>query len=189
MWFGPGTAGYADAIKGRRANPGDTRTILAELYSPSVEDFLFDGLMGDVGFLVSDRARLALDSAQLVGFWFGPVEIIKVATKGRRFRSSSRGEPEDLIERRRNVVHEVALPRLHAVHVTGRFAVIPEGPAGGKVAPFTIPASNAMPDLWKPIVAGVLHANWVFCSDRFKWTCERAGLTNIRFEPSGSVRS
>ncbi len=187
---GPGTLGFEQNLKKLaqlgRLKPEDPGTILAELYSPQVDDFLH-GMGNDVPFLVSEKASRVLLDHGLTGFRLGPVEIVKIATKGRvQWRGpSGRGEPEDLIEKPSNKIGSVPVPVLHAVHVTGSVGVIPDKDWAGDpryVPAFSLPAAgDPMPDLWRPRISTETRSEWTFCSARFKGVVARSGLTNIRF--------
>ena len=190
LWSGPGALGFEQDLKKLaqlgRPKPEDPETILAELYSPQVDDFLH-GMGRDVPFLVSEKASRVLLDHGLTGFRLGPVEIVKIATKGRaRWKEpSGRGEPEDLIEKPSNKIGIVPVPVLYAAHVTGSVGVVPDKDWAGQpryVPAFSLPtAGDPMPDLWRPRISAETASGWTFCSARFKEVVERSELTNIRF--------
>jgi hypothetical protein len=192
LWSGPGTLGYEQDLRklvaGGRVKPADPKTILAELYSPYVDDFLH-GLDREVPFLCSERAMKGLSGRGLAGLRFGPVEVVKIATKGRgpSRKLTGKGEPEDLIEKPSNKIGDVPVPRLYAVHVTGTLDVQPDKDWTGNARytpAFSLPQGReGTPDLWRPRVAQELVGGWTFCSQRFRQTVEEPGLTNIRFIP------
>jgi len=190
-WYSPGTAGYDDVLKRGHPRPEDERTIFAELYSPVTEDFLHRlGGLDDVPFLASERAASCLEEVNLSGFLLGPVEVVKIATTGRR-RSravTGRGEPEDLILKARDKISVVSVPRLFAVHVIGTVSVAYDhvtgkDPETGYGSPFELPEQAEIPDLWQSSSTKQPYVGWVFCSPRFEAIVEEARLTNIRFVP------
>jgi len=128
MWYQPWQAGYHDILKRGFPKPTDDQTILAELRSPNMGDFLHGGT-GEVPFLVGDHAREAFERSRLTGFEFGPVVVAKIATKGMRRRETSAGEPEDAILKSRGVPLDCA-PSLHAVRVSARTEVLPDYESG-----------------------------------------------------------
>jgi hypothetical protein len=184
MWYQSWQSGFHDIIKRGFPKPTDERTILAELRSPQVDDFLHHG-SGEVPFLVSAHAHDVLESSDLTGFEFGPVVIAKIATKGARKKESRVGEPEDAILKSRGVALDSA-PLLFSVRVTGSVDIVPDFESGrtpsGWVSPFRISALSEMPDLWRPRYKGEPFSSWTFCSDRFRSVCENSRLSNIRFE-------
>jgi hypothetical protein len=161
--------------------------VLAELHSPNVPDFMHGGGSGEVPFLVSERAKRALEDRKIAGLEFAPVEVAKIATKGKRQRSSLlAGEPEDAILRSRGVSLDLA-PTLFAAYVVGRLTVVPEYESGrhptGVVSPFELVAAEEPWDIWRPTYRGEPFSAWVFCSPKFKAVCEEANLSNIAFVP------
>lgn len=187
MWYQEWQSGYADILKRGYPRPQFKTTILAELQSPTVPDFLH-GSTEDVPFLVATRTKKILQQHRLTGIRFSRVEIVKVATRGMKNRGTKRGEPEDQISKAGNRVSHVELPKLHAAYVIGRLDIIPDSPTGRVpgtryVTPYDLPRRGTMPDLWRPTIKGRTFAAWVYCSHRFKEVVERNGLTNIRFEP------
>ncbi len=185
MWFQSWQAGYHDILRRGFPKPTDPRTILAELRTPTVEDFLHEG-SGDVPFLVSPRARETFEKHGLTGFEFGPVVVAKIASKGRRKREQKCGEPEDLIMKSRGIPLDAA-PTLHAIWITGSVDVVPDFDSGrtpsGAISPFRPVVTFRSPDLWRPKFGGEPFSAWSFCSDRFRRACEEHQLSNIRFEP------
>jgi hypothetical protein len=191
MWYQSWQSGYFDILKRGFPKPADSRTILAELRSPQIPDFLH-GRSGDVPFLVSERAHESILSAGLSGFVFDPVVVAKIATLGKRKRRPSAAEPEDAILRRSGVDLALA-PRLFAVHVTGRRRAVPDFDTGrhpsGCVSPFEIVEEEEAPDLFRPELNGQAFSAWCFCSPHFKAVCERESLTNIAFQPFADFMS
>jgi hypothetical protein len=188
MWYQSWQSGYNDILKRGFPRPSDDQTILAELRSPKIPDFLLGG-DGAVPFLVSDRAREAIERSRLSGFDFGTVIVAKIATKGRRQREVATREPEDPILKSRGVSLDLA-PTLHAVRVTGLADVFPDYDSGktpaGWVSPFRLKPEAIAFDLWRPSHAGKAFSAWTFCSDRFRLACESLGSGDIEFEPFGS---
>jgi hypothetical protein len=185
-WYEEWQSGYDDIIKRGFPRPRTKKTILAELHSPQIEDFLHGG--EQVPFLVSSEVHQFLRSAKFTGFKFLPVVVAKIATKGVRRRNSRSSEPEDAIMKARDVKEKVALPKLFGVEVTGKVEVIPDFASGrcGEddcVSPFRLPPGNrAPPDLWTPVIGGKSFTAWTFCSSRFRAEVLRLKFTNIRFQ-------
>jgi hypothetical protein len=186
MWYQSWQSGYHDILKRGFPRPIDERTVLAELHSPNVPDFLHGGGSGEVPFLVSDKARCALEQSQVVGLEFVPVQVTRIASKGKRQRALQSGEPEDAILRSRGVPLELA-PKLFAAYVIGRVAALPEYESGrhptGVVSPFELATPEQPCDVWRPQYEDKPFSAWVFCTPRFKAVCEEAGLSNITFVP------
>jgi hypothetical protein len=189
MWYQPWQGGYQDILKRGVPRPADERTILAELHSPQVPDFLHGGGSGEVPFLVSERAKACFERHQLSGIEFAPVQVTKIATQGTRVRASRRGEPEDAILKSRGVSLELA-PTLFAVYVVDRLRAVPDFESGrhpsGRVSPFDFESTLNPHDLWRPECNGKPFAAWAFCSSKFRSMCTSEKLTNIAFEPFGS---
>jgi hypothetical protein len=185
MWYQSWQSGYSDILKRGFPAPKDPRTILAELHSPNVPDFLH-GVTADVPFLVSERGRRVLEENRLTGFEFAPVTIAKIATKGQRAGRTRGGEPEEAILKSKGVRIENP-PALAAVYVTGTLDAEPEYVSGrspsGNVSPFVLTNSRDVGDLFRPSYRGSSFSAWVFCSERFRSICEEARLTDIAFTP------
>lgn len=187
MWYQEWQGGYHDILKRGYPRPKHKTTILAELHSPTTPDFLHGGA-DDVPFLVSPKARSIMRKFHLTGVRFSSVEIVKVATKGKRGTRSRGGEPEDLIMKAKDQSSRVVLPKLYAARVVGRLEIIPDYPSGrcpriGYVSPYNLSATGEMPDLWRPTIQGRTFSDWVYCSQRFRDVVEGHELTNIGFEP------
>ena len=186
-------ARYDHLVRPRRRSegivPADEHAILAELYRPDTADFLH-GSSGPVPFLVSAKARAALENANLGGFATYPVTIIKIATKGKRRRQGrlGTGEPGDEITKGSNQLGYVDAPSLFSVWITATVAVVPDHaggvyPNGRFVCPFELPTQfDDSLDLWRPCVAEHVLP-WSFCSERFKRVTEDNGFSNILFVP------
>ncbi len=185
MWYQEWQGGYHDILKRGYPRPKHKTTILAELHSPITPDFLHGGAV-DVPFLVSSRVKQIIRQEKLTGIRFSRVEIAKVATKGKRHRQQTRGEPEDQILKAKDQASAVAPPSLHAVYVTGRFDIVPEFPSGrcpdSYVTPYDLPTSGTMPDLWCPTIQGRTFAAWFYCSQRFRDVITKHAFSNIEFE-------
>jgi|GEM_PF-5774735 len=185
MWYQPWQSGYHDILKRGFPKPSDEQTVLAELRTPHIDDFLFDGAR-DIPFLVSARARDALERDRLTGFEFGPVVVAKIATKGLRRREPKAGEAEDSIMKSKGVALDSA-PQLFSVRVTGTVDVVPEHSSGktpaGWISPFRMTEMKQKFDLWQPTRDGVAFSSWAFCSDRFRLVCESSQFSNIKFVP------
>jgi len=184
MWYQSWQSGYDDILRRGFPRPESERTVLAELRSPHVSDFLHHG-SGFVPFLVSAHTREVLEREHLTGFDYASVAIAKIATKGRRVRSSDKGEPEDSILKSRGVDLSNA-PTLFAVYVNGFADVIPDYESGrtpaGSVSPFRLKGDVSSPDLWLPRYLGKPFSAWIFCSEKFRRVCEAGELSNIRFQ-------
>lgn len=184
MWYQSWQGGYDDILKRGVPRPHDERTILAELHSPHVPDFLHGGGSSEVPFLVSDRARQVLESRHITGLEFAPVQVVKIATKGARSRPSRSGEPEDVILKAKGVTLDLA-PTLFAAYVVGKATARLDVASGrlpsGAISPFDLDPPSPPCDIWRPEHAGRPYSAWVFCSPAFKAACEDEGLSNIAF--------
>jgi hypothetical protein len=187
MWYLHWQGGYDDVLARGYPRPKFKTTILCELHSPNVADFLHNGGT-EVPFLVTDNTKLAMRKLDMTGFRFASVEVVKIATLGTRKRRQESGEPEDSITKKGNMIQSIKPPILHAVYVIGRMTVAPANPSGRapdrRVSPFVVPTSDSMPDLWQPYIKSGKLASWTFCSERFKQAAETQGWSNITFEPA-----
>lgn len=187
MWYQHWQSGYGDILKRGYPRPKFKTTILAELYSPNVCDFLHGGT-DDVPFLISEDVRKILRQHGLTGFRFSRVEVARIATKGIRNKPQLRGEPGDSILKAGCKSRPDLTPKLHAVRVTGRLDIIPDHPSGrcpytDYVTPFRLPRQmDSIPDLWRPTIKGRTFAAWTYCSGRFKMIVEKHRCSNIRFQ-------
>jgi len=186
MWYQSWQSGYHDILRRGFPRPIDVRTVLAELHSLDVPDFMHGGGNGEVPFLVSGKARNALERSRIVGLEFAPVQVAKIATKGKRQGPPLAGEPEEAILKSRGTSLELA-PTLFAAYVVGRVTALPEYESGRHptdvVSPFDLDQPKQPCDVWRPEYNGSPFSSWVFCSPRFKTVCEEAGLSNIAFAP------
>lgn len=184
MWYESWQSGYDDILERGFPAPKDDKTILAELRSPKVGDFLHGG-HGDVPFLVNDRTRKVFEKFKLTGLEFGPVVIAKIGTKGLRKREVKHGEPEDPILKSGGVSLKLA-PLLHAIRITASVTIVPDYKSGrtrsGFVSPFSLPRVVPRHDLWRPRFNSKNFSAWCFCSERFKDACESSQLSDIKFE-------
>ena len=187
MWYQEWQGGYEDLLRRGHPRPEHKTTILAELFSPETTDFLHGG-DGNVPILVSERAKKLMRGDGLTGFRFSRVEVVKIATKGKRKRTPRHGEPADQITKAKDQAGTILPPRLHAVRVIGRLEVNPDFPSGrcpgsDCVTPFDLPKTKLMPDLWRPTINGRPLGGWAYCSQRFRDVIIEHGLSNIAFEP------
>ena len=106
MWYQHWQSGYSDILKKGHPRPPNQDTILAELHSPQIDDFLHGG-SGAVPFLISERALAVFQESGFTGYGLASVEVVKIARKGEKKRKVSSGEPEDAILSRRDVKGEV----------------------------------------------------------------------------------
>ena len=185
MWYQEWQGGYHDILKMGYPRPKHKTTILAELHSPHVPDFMHGGA-ADVPFLVSSRAKKVIRDNQLTGIRFSRVEIAKIATKGKRRRNTKSGEPEDQILKATDQAANTIIPTLHAAYTIGRLEVIPQYNTGrcphtGYVSPYELPETDQMPDLWRPTIDGRTFSAWIYCSERFVAVVNAANLSNIAF--------
>ncbi len=185
MWYRSWQAGYDDILKRGVPQPRNRRTILAELHSPQVSSFLHDSGDAEVPFLVTKQVRQLFDAAQLTGFRYAPVKVVKIATHGLRPRVSRAGEPEDAILKAKGVTG-VPAPRLFAVYVTAAVEVVPRYLSGehpsGMTSPFSVTRKRIPYDLWRPTYRGGPFSPWVFCSERLRDLCVTHALGNVRFQ-------
>jgi hypothetical protein len=104
------------------------------------------------------------------GFEICPVEIVKVATLGRRAPRGN-GEPEDQILKAKNVIERVRgdLPALLGVIATGRLEVELRSDVPGRkvrIQPYTFRLPPSC-DLFHASRAGKLYGGHLFCTRRF----------------------
>jgi hypothetical protein len=187
MWYQEWQAGNHDILKRGYPRPKHKTTILAEFHSPITTDFLHGGA-ADIPFLVSKKAKALMRNHRISGVRYSSVEIVKIATKGRRKGRAIVGEPANLILKARDQSRAVVLPKLYAARVVGRVEIIPEYPSGrcpriGYVTPYDLPETGDMPDLWRPTIRGKAFSAWVYCSQRFRDIVTEHALSNIGFEP------
>jgi hypothetical protein len=187
MWYLHWQAGYSDILKKGYPKPKDDETILAELHSPNVDDFLH-GSSAQVPFIISEKAKSVFENNNLTGFRYANVQIVKIATKGKKNRKSKSGEPEDAILKSKNKLGEVTAPNLFAVYVTGQVNSALDYPSGRSpvnwVSPFNLEIKEkSTPDLFRPYHGNEPFSAWVFCSEFFVNAVSEAELTNITFEP------
>jgi len=183
MWYQEWQGGYDDILKKGYPRPKHKTTILAELHSPHVPDFLHGGA-GEVPFLVSSRAKKVIRDNQLTGIRFSRVEVAKIATKGKRRRKPKSGEPEDQILKAKDQAANLVIPNLHAVYTIGRLEIIPQHKTGRcpqtrYVSPYELPDIDTMPDLWCPTINGRTFSAWIYCSERFVAVVKSANLSNM----------
>ncbi len=183
-WYQEWQSGYHDILKRGFPRPKYKTTILAELFSTNVPDFLHGG-DGDVPFLVSSKALRVLRKYAMTGLRFSRVEIAKIAMRPRK-ATPDRGEPEDQILKRKGVANSPDF-RLHAVRVTGRVEILPMYPSGRCpvtefVTPFDLPKTRQIPDLWRPTINGRTFAAWSYCSQRFRDIVTKQCLSNVSFQ-------
>lgn len=186
MWYQNWQGGYSDIIKKGYKAPEDPETVLAELHSPNIDDFLHGG-SGNVPFLISERVKEIFEKNQISGYRLANVEIAKISTKGKRKKTQQRGEPEDSILKATNKIKDVSAPKLYAVYVSGRVDAHPDYPSGRTpddyVSPFELIISdNGVPDLFRPRLNGEDFSAWTFCSEKFQTTVVAEHCTNIRFQ-------
>jgi hypothetical protein len=181
--------GYQKWIREGHPEPRDPNSVLAEIYSPRVPPVMWalPGLAWTlVDFLVRKDFLVLLEDAGITGFTPCPVEIVKVATKGKRApKMEPSGEPEDQIDRRRNVVREVELPELAGLRVTGTCEVVPvELPAfvDGRIRKYVFAAAPDT-DLFHPMYDGKRYGGHVFCGGRFRSLVEDKRPENIELTP------
>lgn len=165
--------GYFDLIKKGYPKPSDPRIILAELYSTKVPPVLWATLTAVwiCAFLVTDKLLNEFRKRGFSGFQTTPVEIAKVATKG-KIRSNKKeysGEPDDLILHRKNLLKEVNdLPTLWGIAITGEMALKPKGERSqDRMQPYLF-ASESSRDLFYSIYNNRRYGRPILCSERFR---------------------
>jgi len=124
--------------------------------------------------------------AGFTGYRLASVEVVKVATKGKRQKKARSGEPEDAIGKNYDVKDSVNVPILHAVYITGRVPAILDFPTGkapcGYVSPFDLALDTTdCPDLFNAEHQEKRFSAWTFCSERFRRIVSESDLTNIDF--------
>jgi len=182
-------AGYFDILRKGYPKPSNPNTILAELYSPNVPPVLWATLDRRVSFLVTDAFLKTLKAWGIEGFLLTPVEITKVAVKGRRKSSAKEysGEPEDMILKRKNVLKKVDnLPTLWGIEIVGEVQVEPlEVPKDifSSVMSFKF-TTQPSTDLFQPVCQNRRYGS--HCSERFKTLAEQNSIENFGFTPISS---
>jgi hypothetical protein len=184
-------SGYHNLIRKGYPEPKYKDTVLAELYSPNVPPILWStgsACWISVDFLVTSKFLAILQEAQITGFTTCPVEIVKVATKGKRKHKDklSAGEPEDQINNRSNVIANVPLPELWGVKVTGTCEVapiqMPPLDKDGRIRRYKF-TEIAVSDLFHPMCDGKRYGGHRFCTERFKTLIEEKQIENTAFTP------
>jgi hypothetical protein len=166
-------SGYTDLIKKGYPKPSNPRTILAELYSVNLPPILWATLnpVWICAFLVTDNLLNDLREQGFNGFEAIPVEIAKVATKGkvRSDRKEYSGEPEDLILKRKNLLKELKeLPTLWGIAITGEMALKRKDEnSQGRMQPFVV-ASESSPDLFYTTYNNKSYGKPILCSERLR---------------------
>jgi hypothetical protein len=116
------------------------------------------------------------------GFEAVPVEIAKVATKGkaRSGKKEYSGESEDLIYNRKNYLKEVIdLPVLWGVAITGEMPLKSRNEnSKDRMQPFVF-ASDFSNDLFYTIYRNRRYGSPILCSDRFKAFIVENQIDNI----------
>jgi hypothetical protein len=194
--YGRESSGFHDWLRRGIPEPKDPTTLFAELRSVEVPPVLWatGGWVGiPTALLVADSLRTLLEDQEVTGVAWAPVEIVKVATKGRRQRRRNVGEPEDQILRARNALLEAGpLPVLWGVRVVGMCAVSPDAAAWDDALP-TIQSYHFVEqpatDLFRASRNGKQYGGQVFCSQRFRELCQRETLSNIAFTSFHDWRS
>jgi hypothetical protein len=181
-------SGYTDILARGYPRPVDPRTVLPELRSVHCPPVLW-GAKGHWGLGVEFVARAAflerLDQAGVTGFETCPVEIVKVATLGRR-KPRGTGEPEDQILKAKNVIERVRaeLPALTGVIVTGRLEINPRTSAqtrSRRIEPYDF-ALEPTTDLFHASRDGSVYGGHLFCTARVVQLFDPAA-DNVAFTP------
>jgi hypothetical protein len=123
-------SGYRELLRKGYPEPAHPETVLLELRLPDCPPVLWatGGFAWiPVKFVAREDFIGRLLSAGVTGFETCPVEVVKVASRGRR-RATSTGGPEDQVLRSRNILDVVrgALSTLFGVRITGTVPVQPE---------------------------------------------------------------
>ncbi len=183
-----GCAGFAAWLKKGIPEPQDPHTIFAELRRPDVAPVLWaTASWSGVAFLVADETLQLFQRNHLTGFDVAPVQIVKIATKGKRKKAVESGEPEQQIMGRKNVIHEVDhLPVLWGIRVTGLVEITPDtGTWDSKsrlVQAFCF-SGSADCDFFHPSRDGQQYSSYLFCSQHLKDVLTAEGVRNIAFTP------
>ncbi len=178
-------SGYSDLIKKGHPKPPDPKTILVELYTVNVPPVLWDEGW-TCAFFVKDELLREFIKAGITGFNTIPVEIGKVASKGRRKSGKKEysGEPEDLIYDRKNILKEIyELPTIWGLNITGEIILEPKDKSSHeRVQPFIV-AFESTSDLSYPVVKNTRHRAPILGSERFKSLIIGNKVENIVIEP------
>jgi len=182
-------SGYHNLIKRGHPEPPDPRTVLLELGSSQCSPVLWaTGAVAwvSVSFVARQDIIDRLWEQGVTGFETCPVEVIKVASRGRRKRNHT-GDPEGRIQKQPNVLEAVRgdLPVLCGVIVTGRLEVrlVSDRTEEKRVQPY-VPASEPDGDLCRPFLDGERYGGHLFCSRKLLGTVdpERDNVAFLPFE-------
>lgn len=183
-------AGFSQLLKRGIADPPEENAILVELYSPNVPDILWAGATwAGIAILVTSKVASLLAEWEVTGYEFWPTYIVKVATLGKQKRKSDFvGEPENLIEKRKNMIDRVEnLPTLIGLHVSGRREVVIDtlvSQSGNKILPYTFQALTKSPDIFHASLKNnEQYGGHIFCTEQLKDKMMKEGLKNIEFTP------
>ena len=165
-------SGYFDLIKMGHPKPSNIRTVLAEIYSTNVPPILWSTIapVWICAFLVTDQLLHEFQKMGFSGFGIVPVEIAKVATKGKIISGKKKysGEPEILIYKRKNLLKEIReLPTLWGIAINGEMALKPEEQnPPNRMQPFSF-ASASSPDLFYTVYNNKRYGRPILCSEKF----------------------
>ena len=182
------SGGFDDWLKKGIPEPKDPYTVFAELRCPDVAPVLWaTASWTSVAFLVTDETLRLFRRNHLTGFEVTPVQIVKVATKGKRKKVVETGEPEDQILARKNVIKEIDhLPVLWGIRVTALMEVTPDsGSWGSKSRLIQTYSFSRSPDcdLFYPSLDGQRYGGHLFCSAHLKDALTADQVRNVAFTP------
>jgi hypothetical protein len=188
-----GSNSYKKYLKKGVIKPKDKNTMFLELYSINVAPILWSAS----DFIVRDDVLELFKTNTVTNFRVYPAQIVKIATKGRRMKFnnySGRGEPEDLIDKAKNIISEYKdLPILWVIDIKSSCEVEPDfnflseksnnGLSGdGRILPYKF-SENPSVDLFHPAYKKERYGGHLFCTERFKNIIEKAKIENIAFTP------
>ncbi len=193
--YGKESSGFHDWLKKGIPEPVDPTTVFVELRSTKVLPVLWatGGWVGiPTAFIATEEVRAVFENQKVTGVEWAPVQIVKVASKGARKRILQKGEPEDLILKRRNLLPEVELlPLLWGARVNGLCEVSPDAGSWNADTPTIQPYSFSKrpdTDLFRASRAGEQYGGHLFCTKRFREVCEHHKFVNIVFTPFSEWR-
>lgn len=185
-----GSAGYQELIDRGYPEPADPSTVLLELYSPLCPRVMWSTphvvWLDGAAFVIRADAYQQLREAGISGFTACPVQVVKVATTGRRKHRGAGGDPEHLISKRTNVLEEAreVIPSLVGVLITGRCEVIPQSPDldEGRIRPYDF-AGDPTGDLFYPVFDGSRYGGHLFGIEHLRAAIVDPGSWNVAFTP------
>ena len=178
MAYGREFAGFHDWLEKGVAEPVDPTTVFVELRSVKVPSVLW-AIAGWTStpprFLVTERTRSILEANSIKGIDWTPVQIVKIATRGKRQHRSGRGEPEDQLLKAKNLIAEVGpLPVFWGLRVNAMTEVMLGSSDRSATLRLLQPyefCDEPQADIWIAALNGKRYGGQVFCGRRLRHLC------------------